>query len=110
MFEAVGELNLSAAAGADGFERVEQLRRQHVPSDDREIRWGFGGFRLFDHVADAKQTILAAVVRHRFGIHCSVRRNGLVGHFHECHDGCAVEFINIEQLADRRNFGIDHVV
>ncbi len=34
----VGELELAARAGLDAVQRVEDLRREHVPADHREVR------------------------------------------------------------------------
>src|ERR1035441_1950817 len=39
--QGVGELDFAAAAGVDCLQRTEDLRRQNVASDDRQVRWRF---------------------------------------------------------------------
>src|SRR5881296_2418063 len=58
LLEPVGQLNLPARPRLDMSEALEDLRRQDVASDDREIRRRFRRLGLFHHVADSKQAVL----------------------------------------------------
>ena len=62
MLQRIGELELAAAAGLDGFDRIEDLRGQDVAPDDREVGRGFGRLGFFHHVANAEQAVARAVM------------------------------------------------
>src|SRR5262245_520162 len=50
--ERVGQLDLAAGVGARTGQDLEDLGRQHVAADDRQIRWRVDGLGLLDQVED----------------------------------------------------------
>ena len=53
----IGELQLAATARLDAIEHVEDLGREHVATDDREVRRRLIARRLLDDAPDLEQTL-----------------------------------------------------
>ena len=53
----VGELELAARAGLDAVERVEDLGREHVAADHREVRRRLVALRLLDDAAELDEPV-----------------------------------------------------
>src|SRR5258708_7133669 len=53
--DGVGELEFAACAWGDGFEHVEDARREDVAADDGVFGWGVFELWFFDHVFDVEE-------------------------------------------------------
>src|SRR6266550_6046406 len=100
----ISNLNLSDGAGQGFFKLVEDIRCQHIPSDNCQIRGRFRKLRLFDHVVD-----LIDPVFHFLTIDYAKPRNRLTRDSHRAEHGSVVFFVDVEKLLECRRFGVDDI-
>src|SRR5205807_8917428 len=94
----IGKLDLPARAWLHMGDRFENVRRQDIAPDDREIRRRIAGIRFLHQIADPEHLPLASVVRNGLGVYTSIRGDRLLRHLHHRQHWRGKELIHIEQL------------
>src|SRR5439155_2214122 len=106
----VGELQLAAAPRHDEVERGEDLGREHVATDDRQVRRRLVARRLLDDATDLDDAVGQSGsgprrTRHRFD--AAVRRDLVRRDFRERDTRPALLLVYVEHQAQQRTV-IDH--
>ena len=106
--QAVGQLDLARAIAGRGLERGEDVGRQDVAADDRQVRRRLFASRLLDEVRDAvhaRPEVDALVDRDD-----AVARDVLVRHALDGEHRAVDPLVDVDHLPQRRRRRVDHVV
>src|SRR5215212_4852874 len=106
----VRQLDLATGASLRLLELVEDLRRQDVAADDRQVRRCVGGRGLLDDARHAPQAITVEVRVVRLAVDDAVARDLLVRDTHDRDDRRVRPLVRVDQLADRRSVSDDDVI
>ena len=99
------QLDLAGAILADAGEHAEDVRRQHVPAHDRQVRWRLFARRLLDEIGDAVDA-----VAERFGTDDAVAADLIERHAFDGEHGALDLIEDVDHLADGRRRRVDDIV
>src|SRR5438045_8910946 len=106
----IGQLDLTARSAWRLLELVEDLRREDVAADDRQVRGRLPGLRLFDEPADlAQPAVVDALVDGLAGDHAVTARL-LLRNFHHGDDRTVYLLVGVDELTDAWTIADDDVV
>ncbi len=101
----VGQLDFTGAILGGFFERREDVGRQHVATDDRQIGWRFVARRLLHEIAN-----LVDAGPHFLRVDDPVGADIFAGDFFDREHRPAQFLEHVDHLAQRRRIRIDHII
>src|SRR5581483_7591814 len=102
--DGVGQLQLAAGAGRDAVEGVEDLRREDVTADDRQVGGGVLRLGLLDDRPDADEVLL-----HQLRGHTAVVPDVLSRYLEDGHHRAPVALVDVEHRPQQLRV-VDHDV
>ncbi len=107
---AVRELYLAATARRRALDHLEDVRRQHVASHDRQIRRRLFNRGLLDEALHAERARSQAALRAVGQVHYPIAGDVLAWHTLHCQHIATVLLIHIHELPQARALGIHHQI